>query len=57
MDADERYWNEWEIEEAARIAKSKELQSDGHTKHCSYRQVWGDGICTCNKGVSHEKAG
>ena len=57
MDADERYWNEWEIEEAARIAKSKELQFDGHTKHCSYRQVWGDGICTCNKGVSHEKAG
>ena len=43
-------WEEWEIEEADNITKTKELQREGHTLHCACRQVWGDGICTCTPG-------
>ena len=25
------------------------LISQGHTRHCACRQVWGDGLCTCNQ--------
>ena len=29
------------------------LQKDGHTAHCSFRLIYGDGECECSK--SHDK--
>lgn len=29
--------------------KIKQLIKLGHTHHCAYRQVWGDGECECRR--------
>lgn len=29
--------------------KIKKLIKQGHTRHCAYRIVWGDGECTCTR--------
>lgn len=31
------------------IEKIDEFIADGHTNHCAYRMVWGDGECECEK--------
>lgn len=46
---------EWQKEEAENLKKIENLCLDGHTKHCAYRQVWGDGCCTCRKGLEEEQ--
>ncbi len=43
----------WPKEDDKKIDR---LEKEGHTLHCSCRQVWGDGECTCNKsGTSLSK--
>jgi len=42
-------WEEWEKEEAANLERIKGLMNVGHTHHCAFRIVWGDGECECNK--------
>jgi NMD protein affecting ribosome stability and mRNA decay len=32
-------------------SKINGLISEGHTRHCACRMVWGDGECTCKKGL------
>ena len=34
-------------ESQAENSKVAELEAQGHTYHCSARQVWGDGECEC----------
>ena len=41
-------WEEWEIEEVDNLARIEELVKEGHSHHCSCRQILGDGECTCN---------
>lgn len=31
------------------------LVSQGHSRHCACRMVWGDGVCTCRKGLEDEQ--
>lgn len=37
------------IQEAKDYQEVKHLISQGHSRHCACRQMWGDGICTCDK--------
>lgn len=47
-------WKKWEIKEADNLKKIDQLQNEGHSFHCACRQVWGDGVCICNKGITND---
>lgn len=40
---------EVDAHEAADREEIARLQKDGHTRHCSFRLVYGDGECECSK--------
>jgi hypothetical protein len=48
---DEEQLAAWQLEYKDDIDKIQKLRGEGHTHHCSCRLVWGDGCCTCRKGL------
>ena len=36
------------------LPKIEKLRKEGHSHHCACRIVWGDGECTCRKGIELE---
>jgi hypothetical protein len=52
---DKEKWDKFYEEESTNVNRINKLSKEGHTHHCACRIVWGDGICTCLKGVEGEK--
>lgn len=36
------------------LTATRALISQGHTRHCAYRQHFGDGECECKKGIRED---
>lgn len=47
-DCNSAAWKQWEIDEADNLKTIDRLISEGHSRHCACRQVWGDGECECD---------
>jgi len=39
---------EYKIEWDSDLKKIDDIISQGHSRHCACRQVWGDGECECD---------